>query len=282
MMAWRDQLVTGDSRHMAAVPDESVCLVVTSPPYNINLAYDVADDNKALPEYLAGLRQVWAECWRVLRPGGRLCINVANCYRDPFLWMPHLVAGTVAPAGDFLMRGEIIWNKSASVSESTAWGSWLQPSNPTLRDVHESITVYSKGQYQLLPLPGMGDSDLTKEEFTSWTKSVWDFQSQRRGPYSGPRLPQHPAPFPVELPRRLIKLYTFPGACIVDPFSGSGTTAVAAKLLGRSYVGYDVSAAYNQQAEARLAATVREEDRPILRALKAKQQRLPLGRGGAA
>jgi site-specific DNA-methyltransferase (adenine-specific) len=214
--------------------------MVTSPPYNAQKEYD---QDLTLPEYLAMLSRVWRETYRVLVPGGRACINVANLGRKPYIPLHSFIIESMLEIG-FLMRGEIIWNKAASASPSTAWGSWLSASNPVLRDVHEYILVFSKAGFSR-PKGGREDT-LQKEDFLAWTKSIWEFpavQARKIG---------HPAPFPVELPTRCIQLYTYRGDVVLDPFTGSGTTCLASRQDGRHFVGYEIDEDYCRLAEARL------------------------------
>jgi site-specific DNA-methyltransferase (adenine-specific) len=157
----------------------------------------------------------------------------------------------------FLMRGEIIWDKGASAASSTAWGSWKSPANPTLRDVHEYILVFSKGTFSRKAQPGR-ESTISKEEFLEFTKSVWTFGAESA------RKVGHPAPFPVELPYRLIQLYTFSGEVVLDPFMGSGQTALAALKAGRRYVGYEIDETYVRLAEQRVRAFLQETEHPGL------------------
>jgi site-specific DNA-methyltransferase (adenine-specific) len=180
----------------------------------------------------------------VLVEGGRACINVANLGRKPYIPIHALVMNEMQTLG-FLMRGEIIWDKGASASPSTAWGSWQSASNPTLRDVHEYILVFSKGTFSRPPAGRK--STIGREEFLQWTKSIWSFPAQRA------RAVGHPAPFPLELPARLIQLYTYEGDVVLDPFCGSGTACLAARNAGRRFVGYDVKEAYVTIARERLA-----------------------------
>lgn len=240
-----DAIYCGDSRHMAEVADGAVQLIVTSPPYNVGKAYQSHHDQMALDEYLAYLDEVWRECQRVLCRGGRLAVNVASTWRQPYLPLHAYIAQRLIALG-FLMRGEIIWDKGASVGVSTAWGSFARPSNPTLRDVHEYILIFSKETLKLES--GERESGIANLDFVEWTKSIWRFDTE------SPKRVGHPAPFPEELPRRLILLYTGVGDTVLDPFLGSGTTAVAAKRLGRHYIGYDISEEYCQIARQRLAA----------------------------
>ena len=226
---------------MLELPDNSVHLSVTSPPYNVGKDYD---DDLTEDEYHDLLKSVWCEVFRVLVPGGRACINVANIGRKPYIPINAMIAQQMAEIG-FLMRGEIIWDKSASAGVSCAWGSWRSASNPVLRDTHEYILVFSKGRFNRLAKDKT--STITKEEFLEYTKSIWTF------PTESARRVDHPAPYPVELPRRLIQLYTFANDIVLDPFIGSGTTAVASVQSGRRYVGYDISEEYVSTARRRVA-----------------------------
>jgi len=226
---------------MDDLPDSSVHLMVTSPPYNVGKEYD---QDLSMEEYLALLKRVMEEVYRVLVPGGRACINLANLGRKPYIPMHVYVTQIILELG-FLMRGEIIWDKGASASASTAWGSWRSPSNPTLRDTHEYILVFSKesfGRKSAL----YSRASIGRDEFLASTKSVWDF------PAESARKVGHPAPFPEELPRRLIELYTFQEDVVLDPFMGSGTSAVAAVKAERHYVGYDVLLEYCDTARKRV------------------------------
>lgn len=233
------------AEQMDALPDNSVHLMVTSPPYNVGKEYD---EDLTLADYLAFLGRVWAETHRVLVPGGRACINVANLGRKPYLPLASFISQQMIELG-FLMRGEIIWDKAASASPSTAWGSWKSPSNPTLRDVHEYILVFSKGAMRRQP-PEKREPTISRDEFLEYTKSVWTFPAERA------RQVGHPAPFPIELPRRLIQLYTYAGEVILDPFMGSGQSAIAARLSDRRYVGYEISDEYATLAESRIQAAL--------------------------
>jgi DNA modification methylase len=236
-----DIILCKSSESMEEVPDSSVHLMVTSPPYNVGKEYD---EDFTLKEYLLFLKSVFKEVYRVLVPGGRVCINVANLGRKPYIPLHAYIADDMIDLGYF-MRGEIIWNKASSASPSTAWGSWLSASNPTLRDVHEYILVFSKETYKRNLLEKREDT-ITKEEFLEVTKSVWNF------PAVSAKQVGHPAPFPVELPYRCIQLYTFENEVVLDPFMGSGQTALAALKTGRHYIGYETDQEYVQLAENRI------------------------------
>lgn len=228
------------SEAMDELPDRSVHLMVTSPPYNVTKEYD---DELTLEEYRGLLKKVFRETYRVLVNGGRACVNIANLGRKPYIPLHSYIIYDMQEIG-FHMRGEIIWDKGASASPSTAWGSWQSASNPTLRDVHEYILVFSKGGYQRVK--GEKKNTVGKDEFLELTKSVWHFPAERAKKVG------HPAPFPIELPRRLIELYTFAGDVVLDPFCGSGSTCIAAKLSGRAYAGYDLKKQYVELAEKRI------------------------------
>jgi site-specific DNA-methyltransferase (adenine-specific) len=229
------------SEAMSELPDCSVHLMVTSPPYNVGKEYD---ENLSLEEYLGFLRNVWREVYRVLVPGGRACVNIANLGRKPYIPLNGLIAKEMIELG-FLMRGEIIWDKAASSSTSTAWGSWQSATNPTLRDTHEYILVFSKGSFRRDKMDGRV-STISKDQFLEFTKSVWVFPSESA------RKVGHPAPFPVELPYRLIQLYTFSNEIVLDPFMGSGQTAIAALKAGRHFIGYETSEEYLALANGRI------------------------------
>ncbi len=229
------------SESMAELPDQSVHLMVTSPPYNAGKDYD---QDFTLEEYLAFLARVWREVHRVLVPGGRACINIANLGRKPYIPLHAFIIQGMLDLG-FLMRGEIIWNKGASTSPSTAWGSWLSPANPTLRDVHEYILVFAKGGFSRKN-PEKRSATISRGDFLELTKSVWTF------PAVSARSVGHPAPFPVELPHRLIQLYTYEGEVVLDPFMGSGQTAIAALQGNRHYLGYEIEPQYVHLAEKRI------------------------------
>jgi len=214
--------------------------MITSPPYNVGKEYD---KDFTLEEYLSFLKAVWKEVYRVLVPGGRACINIANLGRKPYIPLHAFIAKDMFELG-FLMRGEIIWNKASSASPSTAWGSWLSPSNPTLRDVHEYILVFSKGMFSRKNMT-QRKSTISRDEFLEFTKSVWTFSAVSA------KEVRHPAPFPVELPYRLIQLYTYQGEVVLDPFMGSDQTAIAAIKTGRHYVGYDIEEEYVKLARIR-------------------------------
>ncbi|MBM4249152.1 MAG: site-specific DNA-methyltransferase [Euryarchaeota archaeon] len=236
-----DRILCKSSERMDELPGQSVHLMVTSPPYNAGKEYD---EDLSLDQYRDLLRSVFRETHRVLVSGGRACVNVANLGRRPYIPLHRYIIEDMETLG-FLMRGEILWNKGSSASPSTAWGSWRSAANPVLRDVHEYILVFSKQSFSR-ERRGHQESTIRKEDFLEWTKSVWSF------PAVPARSVGHPAPFPEELPRRLIELYTYKGDVVLDPFCGSGTTCLAARNAGRHFVGYDISPEYCRLADGRL------------------------------
>jgi DNA modification methylase len=252
-----DEIFCGDARAMDEVPDTSVALVVTSPPYFAGKEYEEALGQGHIPgsylEYLAMLEDVFAECVRKLEPGGRIAVNVANLGRKPYRSLSSDVVTILQDKLRLLLRGEVIWQKARGSAGSCAWGSFQRPANPVLRDLTERVIIASKGRFDRAltarqrharGLPS--ESSLSRDEFMEATTDVWEIP-----PESANRV-GHPAPFPVALPERLIHLYTYRGDLVLDPFVGSGTAAVAAVRTGRSFVGYDIDAAYVKRARRRV------------------------------
>jgi DNA modification methylase len=253
-----DRVICGDARDMADVPDRCVALVVTSPPYYAGKEYEQALGEGHIPasyvEFLTMLRDVFAECWRVLEPGGRLAVNVANLGRKPYRSLSGDVIRILQDDLGMLLRGEILWRKAKGATGSIAVGSYLSAANPVLRDITERIVVASKGRFdRAVPrkererrgLPF--ENTITKDEFFAATLDVWEIRPEHA------RRIGHPAPFPVDLPQRLIHLYTYRDDVVLDPFIGSGSTAVAAVATGRRYIGYDTDAEYVALAQERIA-----------------------------
>ncbi len=251
--------ILGDARHMDEVEDASVALVVTSPPYFAGKEYEEALGEGHVPasyfEYLEMLTAVFAEAVRTLEPGGRIAVNVANLGRKPYRSLSADVIGILQDELGLLLRGEVIWLKARGASGSCAWGSFQSPANPVLRDVTERVVIASKGRFDravsrqrraALGLPA--EISVSKDEFIEATTDVWEIAAERATRVG------HPAPFPVELPLRLIELYTYRDDLVLDPFMGSGTTGVAAVRTGRRFVGYDTETAYVEIAEQRLRA----------------------------
>ncbi|MEM7339221.1 MAG: site-specific DNA-methyltransferase [Actinomycetota bacterium] len=262
----------GSIDRLQVLPENSVALVVTSPPYFVGKEYELAvtgaeDPDDLIPgtylEYLDMLRDVFAECARVLEPGGRIAINVANLGRKPYRSLSADVIAILQDDLGLLLRGEVIWKKASTSSGSCAWGSFARASNPVLRDVTERVVIASKGRFarartaKARAAEGLPhESTLSNDEFVDVTRDVWEIDAESA------RRVGHPAPFPVELPRRLIDLYTYRDDIVVDPFAGSGSTLVAAARTGRIGVGFDIDPDYVALATERLDAELAaDEDR---------------------
>lgn len=228
---------------MGDVPDASVGLAFTSPPYNVGKEYD---HNLSLDDYLALIQAVGQEVYRVLLPGGRYVINIANVGRKPYIPL-HALYYSLHTALGFLPMGDIIWRKGKGANGSCAWGSWMSAKAPRLRDVHEYLLVFAKDEFAR---PDRGESDIGRDAFMEATISVWDIL-----PVSAKRI-GHPAPFPEELAARVIGLYSYVGDVVLDPFNGSGTTCVAAAKAQRHYVGYEIEPDFVELAQTRLAAAL--------------------------
>jgi site-specific DNA-methyltransferase (adenine-specific) len=249
----------GDARHMDEIEDASVALVVTSPPYFAGKEYEEALGEGHVPasyfEYLEMLTAVFAESVRTLEAGGRIAVNVANLGRKPYRSLSADVIGILQDELGLLLRGEVVWLKARGASGSCAWGSFQSPANPVLRDVTERVIIASKGRFDRAVSrqrrAGRGlpaEISVSKDEFIEATTDVWEIAAERATRVG------HPAPFPVELPLRLIELYTYRDDLVLDPFMGSGTTGVAAVRSGRRFVGYDTETSYVEIAEQRIRA----------------------------
>lgn len=254
-----DPLICGDARDMHHLPDRSVALVVTSPPYFAGKQYEEELEREGVPssylEYLTMLTEVFTECVRVLEPGGRIAVNVANLGRRPYRSLSADVIRILETDLGLLLRGEIIWRKASGANGSCAWGSFRSATNPVLRDVSERVIIASKGRFDRARDPrrraaeGLPHrSTVTAEDFMAMTLDIWEIP-----PESAQRV-GHPAPFPVELPEQLITLLTYKDDLVVDPFMGSGTTLIAAARTGRRYVGYDLDPSYVEVARKRILA----------------------------
>ncbi|MCU1495855.1 MAG: modification methylase [Acidimicrobiaceae bacterium] len=247
-----------DSRKLPFLPDKCIALVVTSPPYFVGKEYEQALGQGEIPatyvDYLEMLRDVFAECVRVLEPGGRIAVNVANLGRKPYRSLSADVISLLQDDLGLLLRGEVLWVKGKGANGSCAWGSYGSAANPVLRDVTERIIIASKGRFDRAisrkerAVRGLPHEDtITPEDFRAWTLDTWHFP-----PESAKRV-GHPAPFPIELPRRVIELNTFRGDCVLDPFSGGGQTSLACLATDRRYVGVDLDKKYVELGNRRIA-----------------------------
>ena len=252
-----DVIYKTDARRMAEVPSDSVALVVTSPPYFAGKQYEEELGVGGVPadyfEYLELLHGVFAECKRVLEPGGRIAVNVANLGRRPYRSLSGDVTEILQDLG-LLLRGEVVWWKGRAAGGSCAWGTFQRPANPVLRDITERVVIASKGRFDRALTPAQrlerglpSTATISRDEFMEATTDLWEIS-----PESATRV-GHPAPFPVELPQRLVELYTYEGDVVLDPFMGSGSTAVAAVRTGRHFIGFDTDPEYVTIAESRVS-----------------------------
>jgi DNA modification methylase/ribosomal protein L40E len=240
-----NRIYTGDSRQiMSQMPNNFVDLIVTSPPYNFGLdEYDKHNDTKHWDEYFNTLNEVWVQSYRVLKPGGRICIVIQPLFSD-YVPSHHVVSEQLRKLG-FLFKAEIVWEKHNWNCKYTAWGSWKSPSMPYLKYTWEFIEVFCKGSQKKV---GSADkADITGDEFKKWVYSKWEIAPESRMKNFG-----HPSMFPEEVPYRLIKLFSYVGDVVLDPFNGVGTTTLVANTLNRDYIGIDISEQYCRQAEERI------------------------------
>lgn len=239
-----NSIIVGDAREvLRAIPDESVDMVITSPPYNFGRPYSGCDDSLDWEEYFSFLDDVWKECFRVLKSGGRIAINIQPVFSE-YVPTHHIISERLRKIG-FLWKAEIIWEKHNYKAKNTAWGSWQSPSMPYIRYSWEFVEVFSKGTQRK---DGNRElADISGGEFVRWTYGRWEIAPETRMAEFG-----HPAMFPEELPYRLMKLYTYRGDIVVDPFNGVGTTTVVAYRLRRYFVGIDISEEYCQTAHQRV------------------------------
>jgi DNA modification methylase len=279
---WKDQIICGDSRQVLhAMPDECVHLAITSPPYNVGLQYDSHDDKMQYDDYLKWLTGFWAELYRVLVHGGRFALNVAPTSIKDFRPIHYDMARDLMQLG-FIMRTEILWYKQ-TMRRRTAWGSWRSPRNPHVVPSWEYVLVFCKGSWTLEG--DKADADITSEEFIKYSDAFWAIQPETRGrqpflnslypPRRGRKVPEqtqngHPAPFPEELIKRLIKFYSYRGNVVLDPFGGTGTVAAVAQRFGRHFVHIDLSDKYCSISAERAAA----EMRPLLSLMETRTDAL--------
>ena len=252
-MDFLDQIICGDCVEvMSQIPDGTVHLAVTSPPYNLGISYDNHDDSLAYDSYLAWMKKVWIETKRVLAPGGRFALNIAPTSIKNFRPIHHDFSNQLREIG-MIMRTEIIWYKQ-TMKRRTAWGSWMSPSNPHIVPSWEYVLVFCKDSWTL-----EGDSkdrDITNDEFMRFSDGFWYIppESQRRG---------HPTPFPEMLIYRLIKFYTYKGNVVLDMFGGTGTVAVVAQKTGRHFIHIDISQKYCEIAKQRLETARMLQELPL-------------------
>ena len=240
----KNKILCGDSLNvLRQMPDNCTDLVFTSPPYNFGLEYGTASDAMDWEQYFKQLFAVLDECIRVLKHGGRLVVNVQPLFSD-YIPSHHLISKHLMDRG-LIWKGEILWEKNNYNCKYTAWGSWNSPSSPYLKYTWEFIEVFCKGG-----LKKEGDKqniDITIDEFKTWVLAKWSVAPERNMKKYG-----HPAMFPEEIANRVLKLFSFRGDFILDPFNGAGTTTLVANKTGRNYLGIDISQEYCDIAEQRI------------------------------
>jgi len=240
----KNKIINKSSENMKELVDNCIALTITSPPYNIGKLSDVDMSDE---DYWKMIEKCFKEVYRVTESGGRLVVNVANLGRKPYIPFSDKYTELLISLG-FIMRGEIIWQKSKGANANFAWGSWLSASNPVIRDIHEYCLVFSKDS---MTKASKGASTIEKEEFMDSTLSIWNVPPARAKKIG------HPAPYPVELVERFIKLYSYEKELILDPFMGSGTTAIGAINLNRNYIGYENNEEYIKLAEERINSIIK-------------------------
>lgn len=240
-----NKIVVGDSLDVLSnLPDNCVDLVFTSPPYNFGLDYSESPDDHRWDDYFDQLFAIFDECIRVLKFGGRIAVNVQPLFSD-YIPSHHIIS-------DFFMqrhliwKGEILWEKNNYNCKYTAWGSWKSPSSPYMKYTWEFVEIFCKGD--LKHEGSQSEADISADEFKQWVNAKWSIAPERNMREYG-----HPAMFPEELANRILKLFSFRGAYVLDPFAGVGTTALVAKKSGRRYLGIDISPEYCETAERRLS-----------------------------
>ncbi len=251
-----------DARGLAAyLPDGSVDLTLTSPPYNVDISYNVYNDALPRAEHEALLGEVFRECYRVTAPGGRIAVIVPfGVGRNPWTPVAARVLALLEEAG-YTLRGQIIWHKGVCGNRTT-WGSFRLPTDPSLRDTAEAILVAHKGPSRLAVPPEVIQHD-DKGSFSPWLAGAEEFMALAQDywavtPESASRV-GHPAPFPVALAERLLRFYAYPRAHVLDPFAGSGTVGVAALRLGCRATLFDIDPSYCELAAARCRDELSEQ-----------------------
>ncbi len=239
-----NKVLVGDSEEvLKKLPDNSIDLIFTSPPYNFGLDYKNHEDGINWNEYFDKLFRIFKECIRVLKYGGRIIVNVQPLFSD-YIPIHHIISNFFMK-NKLIWKGEILWEKHNYNCKYTAWGSWKSPSNPYLKYTWEFLEIFSKGT--LKHYGEKENADITADEFKKWVYAKWDIAPEFKMKKYG-----HPAMFPEELTERVIKLFSFRGDIVLDPFGGVGTTCAVAKRLGRKYLCIDVSEEYCKKAEERL------------------------------
>lgn len=224
------------------VENESIDLIVTSPPYNVGIEYNSHQDTMTYYDYLSFTKEWVAKCYRLTKSDGRFCLNIPLDKNKGGQQSVCADITKIAKDVGWKYHSTIIWNEQ-NISRRTAWGSWLSASAPYVIAPVEVIVILYKEQWK--KISGSQKSDITKDEFMKWTNGVWTFMGESKKRIG------HPAPYPVELPRRCIKLFSFIDDTVLDPFLGSGTTLIACALNNRKGIGVDIDKKYCELAKQR-------------------------------
>ncbi len=241
-----NRIFCGDAaKILNRIPDNSVDIIVTSPPYNFGQRYaeDPHDDTHEWNAYFSELFGIWQECTRILKPGGRLAVNIQPLFSD-YIPTHHIISSQLMRLG-LLWKAEILWEKNNYNAKYTAWGSWKSPSMPYLKYTWEFVEVFDKETHKKAGLKE--DIDITDDEFKEWVIGRWSIPPETRMKEYG-----HPAMFPEEIPRRLLKLFSYRNDIVLDPFNGAGTTTLVAWKQFRRFIGIDISPQYCQKAIERI------------------------------
>lgn len=236
------------------VKEKTIDLIVTSPPYNVGIKYNSHDDKMFYEDYLSFTREWLAKCYRLLKDDGRFCLNIPLDKNKGGQQSVGADLTTIAKEIGFKYHSTIIWNEG-NISRRTAWGSWLSASAPYVIAPVELIVILYKKTWK--KTSGSRKSDISKKEFMEWTNGMWTFMGESK------KRVGHPTPFPIELPRRCIKLFSFIDDVVLDPFMGSGTTLLAAYLNNRKAVGIEIDKTYCELAKKRLIIEARINEREL-------------------
>ncbi len=225
------------------IKENSIDLIVTSPPYNVDIKYNSHDDTMSYDNYLLFTREWITKTYNLIKEDGRFCLNIPLDKNKGGQQSMCADITTIAKEVGFKYHSTIIWNEQ-NISRRTAWGSWLSASAPYVIAPVEVIVVFYKKSWK--KTSGSKKSDITKKEFMEYTNGVWNFSGESK------KRVGHPAPFPAGLPYRCIKLFTFIGDTVLDPFLGSGSTLLACLQTGRKGIGIDIDKIYCELAKNRL------------------------------
>jgi site-specific DNA-methyltransferase (adenine-specific) len=242
----RLKLINDDILTTNAIEANSIDLIVTSPPYNVGTKYELHKDDFSYPEYLEFTRKWLYRCFEFLKDDGRLCLNIPLDKNKSGQQSVGADITTIAKQVGFQYHATIVWNEG-NISRRTAWGSWMSASAPFVIAPVELIVVLYKKNW--CKVSGSGKSDITRDEFIQWTNGLWTFKGESKKKIG------HPAPFPIELPKRCIKLFSFVGDTVLDPFAGSDTTLIAAAMLNRIGIDVEIDPQYCELSKRRILAT---------------------------